>query len=220
MTNEIEEAFITFWGCYYGHEYQPSDLKDNEVLRAFKEGHKAGAEAKVIQLSWDYDQILKDKDKERFESILAERARVLGEVRKCIRALKNGWTTSEVWGRAVIDTCELLEHRLKEGRINERKPMKKTNLTFGEALEALKQGERIQREGWNGLGMFLFLLPAGHVPKTAIYDPKLREVIDAEVEGETFECLESIRMFTADKKVLTGWLASQTDMLSEDWRVL
>lgn len=92
-------------------------------------------------------------------------------------------------------------------------------LNFGLALEALKQGKRIARRGWNGKGMFLFLLPAGTVPKTAIHDPKLREVIDAEVPGETFEALGSIRMFTADKKVLTGWLASQTDMLSEDWEI-
>lgn len=94
------------------------------------------------------------------------------------------------------------------------------NLNFGQALEFLKQGERVAREGWNGKGMFLFLLPAGTVPTKAIYDPALRAVIEGEVGGETFEALGSIRMFTADKKILTGWLASQTDMLSEDWMVL
>lgn len=93
-------------------------------------------------------------------------------------------------------------------------------MTFGEALEALKKGKRISREGWNGKGMFLFLLPAGDgIPTTAIHDPVLREVIESEVGGDTFDALGSIRMFTADKKVLTGWLASQTDMLSEDWTV-
>jgi len=45
-------------------------------------------------------------------------------------------------------------------------------------------------------------------------------VIESEVGGETFEALGSIRMFTADKKILTGWLASQTDMLSEDWQII
>ncbi len=68
--------------------------------------------------------------------------------------------------------------------------------------------------------MFLFLLPANTVPKTVIHDPALRAVIDAEIPGDTFEALGSIRMFTADKKILTGWLASQTDMLSEDWVIL
>lgn len=99
-----------------------------------------------------------------------------------------------------------------------------SGLTFGEALEAIKQGQRVAREGWNGKGMFLFLLPAGTVPKTAIHDPRLREVIDAETEGDTFEALGSIRMWTTNahgrKAVLTGWLASQTDMLSDDWTIL
>jgi len=94
-------------------------------------------------------------------------------------------------------------------------------LTFGEALEALKQGKRVQRVGWNGKGMFLFLLPASDgIPTKVIHDPALKAVIESEVGGETFDALGSIRMFTADKKVLTGWLASQTAMLSEDWRIL
>lgn len=94
------------------------------------------------------------------------------------------------------------------------------NLDFGKAIEALKQGKRIARQGWNGKGMFLFLLPAGIVPTKAIYDPTLRAVIESEVGGDTFEALGTIRMFTADKKILTGWLASQTDILSEDWEIL
>jgi hypothetical protein len=97
-------------------------------------------------------------------------------------------------------------------------------LNFGLALEALKNGHRISRKGWNGKGMFLFLLPGGNVPKTAIHDPKLREVIDAEIHGDTFQALPSIRMWTTNSEgrraVLTGWLASQTDMLSEDWTIL
>ena len=103
---------------------------------------------------------------------------------------------------------------------NKPKP-DKTMKTFGEALEALKQGKRIARSGWNGKNMFLFLLPASDgIPTSAIHDPALREVIESEVGGDTFDALGSIRMFTADKKILTGWLASQSDMLSEDWEVL
>lgn len=93
-------------------------------------------------------------------------------------------------------------------------------LTFGMAIELLKQGHKVARKGWNGKNMFLFLLPAGTVPTKAIHDPALREVIEREVGGDTFEALGSIRMFTADKKILTGWLASQTDILSEDWEIV
>jgi len=82
-------------------------------------------------------------------------------------------------------------------------------------------GKRVCRKGWNGKGMFLFLLPAGDgIPTTVIHDPALRTVIESEVGGNTFNALGSIRMFTADKKVLTGWLASQTDMLADDWMIV
>lgn len=93
------------------------------------------------------------------------------------------------------------------------------NVDFGAAIRALKDGKRVAREGWNGKGMFLFLLPANTVPVSVIHDPALRSVVD-ELGGETFEALGSIRMKTADGKILTGWLASQTDILSEDWVIL
>ncbi len=94
-------------------------------------------------------------------------------------------------------------------------------LNFGDAVTALKSGKRVARTGWNGKGMFLFLLPAADkIPTKVINDPALRAVIESEVGGETFDALGSIRMFTADKKILTGWLASQTDILAEDWQIL
>lgn len=99
-----------------------------------------------------------------------------------------------------------------------------TGLTFGQALEALKAGQRVARKGWNGKGMFLWLLPAGEIPKSVIVDPGLRAVVDQNVAGDTFTALPSIRMWTRNSEgrwgVLTGWLASQTDMLYEDWEVL
>lgn len=92
---------------------------------------------------------------------------------------------------------------------------------FGDAIRALKKGKRVARKGWNGKNMFLFLLPASdNIPTSVIHDPALRAVIESEIGGNTFDALGSIRMFTADKKILTGWLASQTDMLAEDWVVL
>lgn len=91
-------------------------------------------------------------------------------------------------------------------------------LSFGDALEALKKGYRIARAGWNGKGMYLWLLPAASVKAEWCREPHLKEV--AEANGGEIEALGSIRMMTADRKVLTGWLASQTDMLSEDWAIL
>ena len=35
--------------------------------------------------------------------------------------------------------------------------------TFGEAIEALKQGKKVARKGWNGKGMYLWLKPAATI---------------------------------------------------------
>ncbi len=91
-------------------------------------------------------------------------------------------------------------------------------VTFGQAIEALKQGKRVTRVGWNGRGMYLWLLPSAMVKAEWCREPHLKAV--AESNGGEIECLGSIRMMTADKKVLTGWLASQSDVLSEDWFIL
>ena len=88
---------------------------------------------------------------------------------------------------------------------------------FGWALRQLKAGNRVQRTGWNGKGMYLWLLPAATVKAEWCREPHLKA--QAEANGGEIEALGSIRMMTADKKVLTGWLASQTDMLSEDWQL-
>lgn len=94
----------------------------------------------------------------------------------------------------------------------------KNNLDFGEAIKALKSGKRVARYGWNGKGMYLWLLPATEVKADWCREPHLKE--KAIENGGSIECLGSIRMFTADRKVLTGWLASQTDILAEDWSIL
>lgn len=91
-------------------------------------------------------------------------------------------------------------------------------LTFGLAIEALKAGKRVARAGWNGKGMYLWLLPAATVKAEWCREAHLKAVV--EQNGGEIEALGSIRMMTADRKVLTGWLASQTDMLAEDWTII
>lgn len=96
--------------------------------------------------------------------------------------------------------------------------MNPTTMDFGAAIRAMKQGKRVARTGWNGKGMYLWLLPAAHVKAEWCKEPHLKEL--AEQNGGEVECLGSVRMKTADGKVLTGWLASQTDMLAEDWVIV
>lgn len=92
------------------------------------------------------------------------------------------------------------------------------NLNFGQAVEALKAGKRVTRAGWNGKGMFLWLLPAADVKAEWCREPWLKRL--AEANGGSIPALGSIRMLTAGGEVLTGWLASQSDVLSEDWGIL
>lgn len=86
---------------------------------------------------------------------------------------------------------------------------------FGWALRLLKQGKRVAREGWNGKGMYLWLLPAATVKAEWCREPWLKSL--AEQNGGAIKALGSVRMMTADGKVLTGWLASQSDMPADDW---
>ncbi len=108
----------------------------------------------------------------------------------------------------------------------ESKPTK--NLTFGQAIEAVKQGKLIAREGWNGKGMFVFQRPADELDPVFItdkvkslpqaYKDTLKNVTFS--EGEKIKFTAYLCMKAADNSVVNGWLASQTDMLSSDWCIL
>ena len=95
-------------------------------------------------------------------------------------------------------------------------------MTFGEAIEAMQSGKKVARKGWNGKGMFLWLKPAAEVKKEWCKDPFLAEL--AEKNGGTIPALGTICMYTHDSTgrnaILTGWLASQSDMLLEDWKII
>ena len=86
---------------------------------------------------------------------------------------------------------------------------------FGWAIKQLKEGKKVARNGWNGKGMFLWLKPGTTIKAEWCKDPALKTII--ENNGGEMEGLGTVCMKTADNKILTGWLASQTDMLSEDW---
>lgn len=88
-------------------------------------------------------------------------------------------------------------------------------MNFGEALEALKQGEKVARAGWNGKGMWLGLVSAENY---MILKAPHGDGQDTE-DGECHGLLPWIGMKTADHKFVP-WLASQTDMLAEDWIVV
>ncbi len=77
-------------------------------------------------------------------------------------------------------------------------------MTFGHAIEAMKANKRVARAGWNGKGMWLrIVVPGGDNLKPDM----------------GYENLPYVEMKTADYK-LVPWLASQTDLLAEDWMLV
>lgn len=94
-------------------------------------------------------------------------------------------------------------------------------LTFGQALEQLKDGDRIAREGWNGKGMWLSL--SGVMGGRSVAAENFWSLHNAEFarrNGGFATVSPCITMKTASGEILMGWLASQTDMLADDWMVV
>ena len=88
-------------------------------------------------------------------------------------------------------------------------------ITFGEALEAAKRGSKITRDGWNGKGMFVYYQEGSNIPRDAARNPVL-----AAWPEESIAIRPHLDMKTAQGDIQIGWLASQSDMLAEDWRVI
>ena len=86
-------------------------------------------------------------------------------------------------------------------------------MSFGHAVEAAKKGYRIARTGWNGKGMFVFLRE-GRVISGAS-----GPMVDG-TGSDTFESRPHLCMKDAQGKCVVGWLASQTDILADDWCII
>jgi hypothetical protein len=84
-------------------------------------------------------------------------------------------------------------------------------MTFSEALELIKAGKKVQRAGWNGKGMFVFLVPG------STFQVNRPPLLGIYPEGTTINYHAHIDMRTADGQIVP-WLASQTDILSDDWQ--
>lgn len=92
-------------------------------------------------------------------------------------------------------------------------------MDFGKAISALKEGKKVARTGWNGKGMYLIL-----VPGTPEITPRAGTPYHDAIGDSACEILPHIDMWTVNahgrRAFLPGWLASQTDMLSDDWETV
>jgi len=110
-------------------------------------------------------------------------------------------------------------------------------MNYSEALEALKAGKKVCRKGWNGKGMFLVLFSQsyfitldcepGQKPdfNNMGYSHYIGDGGEIDHMGlldneKFYPLIDALCMKTADDKFLIGWLASQTDMLADDWQAL
>jgi hypothetical protein len=91
--------------------------------------------------------------------------------------------------------------------------LRQGNGSFGSAVQALKEGKMVCRSGWNGKGMFLFLVPG------STFNVNRAPLLGIYPEGTEINYCSHIDMKTADDKVVP-WLASQTDVLAEDWMII
>lgn len=93
-------------------------------------------------------------------------------------------------------------------------------MDFGDAIRALKQGSRVAREGWNGKGMWLAYTPGSEFAPEFAKPGHAAAFRAKEAPNENVRLLPHIDMRAADGSMVIGWLASQTDMLAEDWVVV
>lgn len=85
-------------------------------------------------------------------------------------------------------------------------------MNFESALSAIKEGKRVYRAGWNGKGMFVFLVPG------SVFQVSRHPLLGIFPEGTEITYRSHIDMKTADGQIVP-WAATQSDLLVEDWEV-
>jgi hypothetical protein len=87
------------------------------------------------------------------------------------------------------------------------------DMPFGTAMACMQRGLLVARQGWNGKGMFIFLVPG------SVFEVNRPPLLGIFAEGVKVEYQPHIDMFTADGTVVP-WLCSQSDMQANDWMVV
>ena len=87
-------------------------------------------------------------------------------------------------------------------------------MKFGEALEFCKQGKKITRAGWNGKNMFVYYQEGSEISPEQARNDVLRSL------PAPIKIRAHLDMFTAQGDIQIGWLASQTDILADDWEIV
>ena len=94
-------------------------------------------------------------------------------------------------------------------------------MRFGEAIEHARNGKRIARLGWNGKNMYVYMTKGRTIP-TDVWEARMpsQELTEVEIERGDVIINAHLDMMSAQGVRIIGWLASQTDMLTDDWYVV
>ena len=106
-----------------------------------------------------------------------------------------------------------------------------SNLNFGQAIEALKEGKKVARNGWNGKRMYLYMQHGVVNAAYVVKEEALGEPLETHFNGVPAILFEphmgdlvtvypSICMWTASGEIVKSWNASTIDMLAEDWCIV
>jgi hypothetical protein len=86
-------------------------------------------------------------------------------------------------------------------------------MTFGQAIEAMKVGQKVARAGWNGKGMFAYYVPANSYPvQTGAAKSHFGE--GAMVPYNAYMAIKNVN------ETVSTWVPSVNDVLSDDWRIV
>ena len=94
-------------------------------------------------------------------------------------------------------------------------------MKFEEVLkECIENGRRITRKDWNGKDMFVYYTPGRRIPANTLDDSGDIKLTDHERLVGYVEVLGHLDMYNAQGQRVIGWLASQTDLTSDQWEIL
>lgn len=116
------------------------------------------------------------------------------------------WYVSKEYHEANLEEAlEVAENAVEEAKI--------FGLTFGQAINALKDGKKVARSGWNGKNMFLYLVQG------STFKVNREPLISIYPEGTEITYRPHMDLKTADGSIAT-WSPSGSDALAEDWQIV
>jgi Protein of unknown function (DUF2829) len=103
-----------------------------------------------------------------------------------------------------------------------RKIQQKQTMNFGKAIESLKEGKKVAREGWNGKGLFVFMQIPSEIPEEVI--PKMQSLPQSVKDefarrGGSISYSNQMALVNPNNSI-NGWSPSSSDTLAEDWTIV